>query len=371
MSDTYDVFISYARADSKRAQLVRRLLEDKGLKVFFDAEGIETGEEFTDVIDRAVKGAKCVLGLWSKPALSSRWVRIESRIGLDQKKLVAAVVDDTRPEDLPAEFYNVNIERLADFQGEPDHEGWLRVLRGISRRIGRADLAAAATASGAVPRPAPVPALMPEPTRAPAATPVPAAPAPARRSRWPWIVGGTLAVLAAAGATVFLSMRPQASRPADTAAPQPARTPAAGPPLTKYVSGWGQDKAAAQADLKVRGATECFVGTGDRGFKQGSAECRAMDEETYKFAFTCDALTTCALPARASPPFSKKISSYGKDEATARSAIDIRGSAECFVETGDRDFVLTEVGCRASNLADASSMFLCDAVTTCAKPARK
>src|SRR5258706_13803852 len=48
-----------------------------------------------------------------------------------------------RPEELPAEFYNVNVESLADFHGEDSHEGWQRILRAIGKRAGRSDLASA------------------------------------------------------------------------------------------------------------------------------------------------------------------------------------------------------------------------------------
>lgn len=151
----YDVFISYARADAARSRIVHDKLAALGLRVFFDTEGIDTGEEFPVIIDGAVKGARCVLGLWSRRAFAGRWVRIESRIGLDQKKLVAATLDAMRPDELPAEFYNVNIESLADFKGEDDHEGWRRILRAIGKRIGRADL-------GGAPVPAAIAATPPQ-----------------------------------------------------------------------------------------------------------------------------------------------------------------------------------------------------------------
>lgn len=144
MDAAYDVFLSYARADGARARVIRDQLSQLGLKVFFDTEGIDTGEEFPVIIDRAVKGAKCVLGLWSRQAFARRWVRIESRIGLDQKKLVAALIDGMRHDELPAEFYNVNVENLADYRGQAGHEGWARVLRAIGKRTGRPDLARAA-----------------------------------------------------------------------------------------------------------------------------------------------------------------------------------------------------------------------------------
>lgn len=143
----YDVFVSYARTDTARARMIRDRLTALGLTVFFDTEGIDTGEEFPVIIDRAVKSAKCVLGLWSRNAFAGRWVRIESRIGLDQNKLVPALLDGMRPEELPAEFYNVNVVSLADFNGQEGHEGWQRILRTIGKRIGRSDLAGASAAN--------------------------------------------------------------------------------------------------------------------------------------------------------------------------------------------------------------------------------
>lgn len=148
---TYDVFVSYARKDAAQARLIRDQLAGLGLRVFFDTDGIDTGEEFPVIIDRAVKSAKCVLGLWSRNAFAGRWVRIESRIGLDQNKLVAATLDTLRPEELPAEFYNVNVVSLADFGGQETHEGWARIVRGIGKRVGRSDLAGAAMPQSATP----------------------------------------------------------------------------------------------------------------------------------------------------------------------------------------------------------------------------
>ena len=68
----YDVFISYARVDADEARAIRDKLTALDLRVFFDTEGIDTGEEFPVIIDRAVKNAKCVLGLWSRRAFDGR-----------------------------------------------------------------------------------------------------------------------------------------------------------------------------------------------------------------------------------------------------------------------------------------------------------
>ncbi|BAT58396.1 hypothetical protein GJW-30_1_00921 [Variibacter gotjawalensis] len=141
MSDAYDVFISYSRVNTAQARLITDKLQALGLNVFFDSEGIEVGAEFPEVIDRAVKNAKAVLGLWTQEAVQRRWVRIESRIALDRNTLVAAALAPMKLEELPAEFYNVNVVDLSTFKGEDSHPGWQAVLRAIGRKTARADIA--------------------------------------------------------------------------------------------------------------------------------------------------------------------------------------------------------------------------------------
>lgn len=150
----YDIFISYSRVDAARASQIRDLLTARGHHVFFDAEGIDAGAEFPDVIDRAVKGAKVVLGCWTPAAIQRRWVRIESRIGLDRGSLVAIGLEKMDPEALPAEFYNVNVLDISTFDGGEAHPAWQRVIAAIDRRLNGG--APASTASGEAVR-APVP----------------------------------------------------------------------------------------------------------------------------------------------------------------------------------------------------------------------
>jgi hypothetical protein len=272
----HDVFLSYAREDAARAQFICDQLEALGLSVFFDTEGIDSGEEFPIIIDRAVKGAKCVLGLWSRAALAKRWVRIESRIGLDQKKLVAAVIDGTRPEELPAEFYNVDIEDLSDFGGERHHPGWARILRSIGRRVGRRDLAAIATTG----RPASGARTAGRP------------PATVRLPPWVWIGAG--AVLAG---VAFLLLRPDGGADARNAAPQ---KPAVAQQPTTHTSKVGaaitDDREAAQREvmrleqMRLWGACEADKLTACRAYvtefpdgafvQRASAKIRELERPT-------------------------------------------------------------------------------------------
>ena len=151
----YDIFIIYSRADADRATRLRDLLIARGHAVFFDAEGIDAGAEFPDVIDRAVKGARVVLGCWTPAAIQRRWVRIESRIGLDRGSLVAIGLEKMDPEALPAEFYNVNVVDLSTFDGNAAHPGWQRVLAAIDRRLSGGGSTAGTAADETPPGPAP------------------------------------------------------------------------------------------------------------------------------------------------------------------------------------------------------------------------
>jgi len=66
-----DIFISYAREDETTAQRLRDVLASQGWDVWRDKEGIATGSSWGNSIETALRDAKCVVVLWSVPALSS------------------------------------------------------------------------------------------------------------------------------------------------------------------------------------------------------------------------------------------------------------------------------------------------------------
>ncbi len=141
-----DVFLSYARRDVARAQIIRQGLEDLGLKVFFDLEGLDSGDVFPDVLDKAVKSAKCVVGVWSAHSLTRAWVKTECDIGRARGVLVPVQVERINDLDRPAAFWNLHYDDLSQFDGDPSHSDWLSFVRSVSRTLGRPDLIALARA---------------------------------------------------------------------------------------------------------------------------------------------------------------------------------------------------------------------------------
>lgn len=137
---TYDVFLSYARSELSDTVLIREKLQSLGLKIFFDTEGIEGGDEFPDIINSAIKQSGAVLSLWSPAALERPWVRRECRVGQMRGVLVPVMVKRFEPLDVPAEFVGVQHIDLTDFTGDKHHPGFVMMLRALGRALRRDDL---------------------------------------------------------------------------------------------------------------------------------------------------------------------------------------------------------------------------------------
>jgi hypothetical protein len=61
--DTYDVFVSYSRADGRHAAEIDSVLRDKGLKTFFDRRNLAAGLPWVRALEQAIGAAKAVIVL--------------------------------------------------------------------------------------------------------------------------------------------------------------------------------------------------------------------------------------------------------------------------------------------------------------------
>jgi formylglycine-generating enzyme required for sulfatase activity len=132
-----DVFISYARAERAEAEVIKARLEALGLSVFLDVEGLDGGDVFSDVLDREVKNAAVVLGLWSPPALSRPWVQIECDIGKRRGVLVPVAIKPFTDMQTPATFWNIQFVDLTELSDSPDDPAWRKLIKSIERTLKR------------------------------------------------------------------------------------------------------------------------------------------------------------------------------------------------------------------------------------------
>ena len=105
-----DVFVSYAREDEARISALVRLLEARGLSVFWDRE-IPAGKTWREHIGQALAQAPCVLVAWSTYSIASTFVAEEADDGRQRGVLVPVLIDAVLP---PLGFRSLQAADLQD-----------------------------------------------------------------------------------------------------------------------------------------------------------------------------------------------------------------------------------------------------------------
>ena len=92
-SGALNVFLSYDRDDTRKAQNFVTALEDKGFSVWWDGL-IGGGSAFADRIQEALSAADVIVVLWSHSSAKSHWVRDEASFGRDRNRLVPVSIGE-------------------------------------------------------------------------------------------------------------------------------------------------------------------------------------------------------------------------------------------------------------------------------------
>jgi hypothetical protein len=127
-----DLFISYARQDRPRAEIFARTLEAHGWSVFWDPT-IRAGSDWRDTIEKELQGARCVLVLWSKNSVGSRYVREEAEEAINRGALVPVLIDDIFP---PFGFRSVQWADFSGWDGTEETPAFHRLISDIVALIG-------------------------------------------------------------------------------------------------------------------------------------------------------------------------------------------------------------------------------------------
>ena len=98
-SKKYFAFISYSRKDLAIASKIKKEVERiSGSECWMDMEGIESGDQFEDVIISAIENSKIVLFLMSDNSMSSIYSKKEVRYADSiKKKIVPINIDGSKP----------------------------------------------------------------------------------------------------------------------------------------------------------------------------------------------------------------------------------------------------------------------------------
>jgi TIR domain-containing protein len=126
-----DVFISYDSTDRTTAQNFADALESLGLSVWWDRE-IPFGKAFDLVIEEELNAARCVIVLWSKEAVHSRWVKTEAAAAADRECLIPVLIEDI---EIPFEFRRIQTAMLKNWHGDPADPEFSLVIQAVRQLL--------------------------------------------------------------------------------------------------------------------------------------------------------------------------------------------------------------------------------------------
>lgn len=161
-----DIFLSYSSKDKERVKPLVRALEREGWSVWWDQKTL-AGESYNSLIDRELRGAQCVVVVWSEHSISSEWVYEEANLGKQRNALIPAKID---PVNIPLGFSLLQAVDLVGWTGYSTHPAFQHLVVSIAEKIGRK---------------APPSAPKPTPERKEPVPPPPPAPSPSSQKQEP------------------------------------------------------------------------------------------------------------------------------------------------------------------------------------------
>jgi TolB-like protein/Tfp pilus assembly protein PilF len=127
------IFLSYARADQKRALPVIKILEAAGYSVWWDGL-LEPGERFSRTTEDALLRAKAVIVLWSTTSTASHWVHDEATQGRDRRCLVPISIDGSEAPLGFRQFQVIDVSKAKPLASAPAYQAVLRAVAALHDR---------------------------------------------------------------------------------------------------------------------------------------------------------------------------------------------------------------------------------------------
>jgi TolB-like protein len=126
-----DIFISYARATQRQAEIFEKALSGLGYSVWRDM-ALPLHRPYQPEIEANLRAAGAVLVLWSKEAAASDWVRAEADLARGEHKLLQVTLDGSLP---PMPFNQTQCADFAAWRGDTSSAAWAKLMAGLSELL--------------------------------------------------------------------------------------------------------------------------------------------------------------------------------------------------------------------------------------------
>ena len=110
-----DVFISYASEDRDRVRPLAEALQKRGFNIWWD-RSLAAGQDYSQIIERELRGAKAVIVVWTRGSTASTFVRDEAGRARDEGRLVPVMLDRV---EIPLGFGAFQAEDFTRWNGGP------------------------------------------------------------------------------------------------------------------------------------------------------------------------------------------------------------------------------------------------------------
>lgn len=110
-----DVFISYASEDRDRVRPLAEALQKRGFNIWWD-RSLAAGQDYAQIIERELRGAKAVIVVWTRGSAASTFVRDEAGRARDEGRLVPVMLDRV---EIPLGFGAFQAEDFTRWNGGP------------------------------------------------------------------------------------------------------------------------------------------------------------------------------------------------------------------------------------------------------------
>ncbi len=127
-----DIFISYKREEQAKARLLANALERQGWTVWWDPR-LRAGERFDDVIEAALAEARCVIVMWSRLSVKSRYVKDEASYALKRNKLAPVAIEEVV---LPFRFEGLHTPNMLDWDGSEEAPAFRSLVEDVTAILG-------------------------------------------------------------------------------------------------------------------------------------------------------------------------------------------------------------------------------------------
>jgi len=125
------VFISYKREEAEAARRLKDALEADGFTTWWDVD-IQTGKQWAQELDDAVRSATAIVVLWSKRSVKSKWVAHEASAAVARDNYAPVRIDLVA---IPTPYDRVQATDLVDWAGNTSSPGYVLLLQRLEALV--------------------------------------------------------------------------------------------------------------------------------------------------------------------------------------------------------------------------------------------